>query len=94
MNNPSPTTTFVIFSLSIIAASIETLPPGIPYDDNRTFVNLAKKTQEPQKASSPLTSFPRGPLRGVKFDRGHWLLFLATIILTGTSYIFGNKKTE
>jgi hypothetical protein len=94
MNNLSPITTFAILALNIIAISMEASPPEYTQIDDRTFVNLAKKTQEPQKASSPLTSLPRGPLRGGKFGRGHWLLVLAAIILTGTSYIFGNKKAE
>lgn len=73
---------------------MEASPPECTQTDNRKLLSLAKKTQEPQKASPPLALLPRGLLRGVKFGRGHWLLVLAAIILAGTSSIFGNKKAE
>lgn len=98
MNNLSLQTTFVIL-ISMIGTIIEALPPGIDNYGDETFVNLAKKTQEPQKASSPRVSWPRGPLHGSNFDRGHWFLILAAMILMAISYIFeklkiGCKKTK
>lgn len=106
MNNLSPKITFIILGLNIIAASIEASPPDatkIQQIDDRKLLNLTKKTQEPQKASPPssppFTSPPTGLLRRVTFDLGHWLIFLATMILMATSYIFGRlekryKKAE
>jgi hypothetical protein len=106
MNNLSPKITFIILGLNIIAVSIEVSPPNaasIKQIDERTLLNLTKKTQEPQKASPrsspPSTVLPRGPLCGGNFDRGHWLIFLVTMIIMAASYILErlvkrSKKSE
>jgi hypothetical protein len=92
MNNLSLKTTFVILALNIIAASIETVPPQGSALNDKELLNFAKKTQEPQKASSPPISSPIGNNRGGALDPGQWLILLIAIILTGIASIFEPLK--
>ncbi len=99
MKNLSPKITFIIFALNIIVTGIVAVPPAagnISLVADKKLLNLEKKTQEPPALPMDLplkATFDQG------LDNGHFLLFLAAMILMAISFIFKglvkrDKKAE